>query len=152
MKIVLEINNQVGCNFDEKKLKLAVAETIKNSGLKNVFSKKVTISLGFVSSKEIQKINQKYRGKNSSTDILSFANYETQEIILKKKGNDIFLGEMIVCCKNIENYIQKKNISLDEEMIRVVSHGILHLLGFSHSRKMFEIQEAVIKKFNIFYK
>lgn len=144
MKIVLEINNQAGCNFDEKKLELVVKETIENSGFNELMSKNLTVSMGFVSSQEIQKINNKYRSKDSSTDILSFANYDKKEDILGDKNNDIFLGDLIICCDDIENYTKEKNISLEEEMVRVVSHGVLHLLGFSHGDDMFEIQEGVV--------
>ena len=147
MKIILEINNQTGCNLDEKKLKLAIEETIGRSGkLKNLsFNKSIVISLGFVSSKEIQKMNKKYRSKDSSTDVLSFASYDKEKNILKEESNEIFLGDLVICCEDIERYIKREGILFGEEIIRVVSHGTLHLLGFSHGNKMFDIQEAIVK-------
>lgn len=69
--------------------------------------KKMDLSIALVGQEEIKKLNKRYRGKNKATDVLSF------------RYNDNF-GEVIICPQKTE------------ELSRVLIHGILHILGFSH--------------------
>jgi ssRNA-specific RNase YbeY (16S rRNA maturation enzyme) len=92
MKLILEINNSdSSCNFDEKKLKLTVEKTISRTKGADFFKKDVLVSVGFVSEKEIKKINKQYREKNYPTDILSFANFEFTKDLEDSREEDIFL-------------------------------------------------------------
>lgn len=148
MSQILEINNLEGCNFDEKKLKLTLEKTIQEIS-QELFSKKdVSVSLVFVSEKEIAKINKKYRAKDYPTDILSFANFDSWEDIEKSKEVNIFLGEIIMCPEDIKKYCQKKNIFFEYEFCKVLSHGVLHLLGLGHGKKMFAIQNKISTEVN----
>ena len=142
MKIKLEINNKVSCHFDEKKLKLVIEKTIGQSYLSPMF-RVVTVSIGLISLDEIQKINCQYRDNDYPTDILSFANYQNKKEIVAEKKSDIFLGELLICCEDIKKYSKKNNIIFEKELYRVVSHGILHLLGLTHSKEMFAIQNKI---------
>lgn len=143
MNLVLEINNLSSCNFDEKKLKLTIEKTIAKTDASFFLKKNVLISVVFISESEIKKINKKYRNKNSSTDILSFGNYNSREEMLADRNKDIFLGELLICWDDIVKYCQKENILFEKEFFKVTSHGVLHLLGFDHSEEMFKIQKVV---------
>jgi len=143
MNLVLEINNLSSCNFDEKKLKLTVEKTIAKTNASFFSKKNVLVNVAFVSESEIKKINKKYRNKNSSTDILSFGNFNSREEMLVDRNKDIFLGELLICWDDIVKYCQEENILFEKEFFKVTSHGVLHLLGFDHSDEMFKIQESV---------
>lgn len=143
MNLVLEINNLSSCNFDEKKLKLTIEKTIAKTDASFFLKKNVLISVVFISESEIKKINKKYRNKNSSTDILSFGNYNSREEMLADRNKYIFLGELLICWDDIVKYCQKENILFEKEFFKVTSHGVLHLLGFDHSEEMFKIQKVV---------
>lgn len=143
MNINLEINNLSSCNFSKKKLKLAVEETVKKTDLVIFFKKNVLLSVGILSEAEMKKINYQYRKKNSPTDVLSFANFNNHNDLIEAGKEDIFLGEILLCCADIEKYCKENNFSFEKEFLKVTSHGVLHLLGFSHGEKMFEIQERV---------
>jgi rRNA maturation RNase YbeY len=144
MKLILEINNLESCNFSKKKLKLTIEKTIREAEVRTLFVEKdIRVSVGLISEGEIKKINKKYRDKNSPTDILSFGDFNsTKEILVYDKKN-IFLGELLICVEAIKKYCSKKNISFEREFYKVVSHGILHLLGFAHGKKMFAIQNKI---------
>ncbi len=146
MIIDLNINNPVGCHFDKKKLKLVIADTIKKTYLKSS-KKRFGISIAFISEKEIKEINKKYRNKNSATDILSFAEYDNKteiEDAIKRTGSgEFFLGELLVCCDDISKYVSRKGFDFERELWEVFSHGVLHLLGYSHGKEMFAIQKSV---------
>lgn len=143
MNLILETNNLDSCKFNQKKLELIIAETIKRSQLENFLKKNVSVSIAIVSGEEIRKINKKYRDKDSSTDILSFGDFNSIEDLKNRKEEDVFLGELLVCCQDIEKYCKEENIAFEKEFCEVLSHGILHLLGFDHGEEMFTLQKSV---------
>ena len=71
---------------------------------------------------------------------------------LSEKGADmemepqqkVFLGELIVCPEYIQQSAKERTISFKDELVYVLSHGLLHLLGFSHGKKMYAIQQNVV--------
>ena len=66
-------------------------------------------------------------------------------MLKKSNEQELFLGELILCY----NYIKESAIECtsetdsQKELARIIAHGVLHLLGFSHGKKMFTIQDAV---------
>ncbi len=100
---------------------------------KNKFYKKniLICSLLLSGTKEIKKLNKKFRKKNRSTDVLSFPFYEGKQLNNKiKKEKEIYLGDIII---NL-NQVKKKNyrIQFRQELNKLWIHGLLHLLGFDH--------------------
>lgn len=146
MKIILEINNKSGCDIERFDLKRIVKRTIEKKGCDFLESKDVKVSIGLISQQEIKMINKKYRGIDAPTDVLSFSNYESQEVLQKEADKSVFLGEILVCCEDIEKYAKIKGSFFDQELVLVISHGILHLLGMSHGKKMFWIQKEVVNE------
>ncbi len=124
-----------------------VKETIKEINYKFLARKNIFVSIALVAPKEIRKLNRIYRKKDGVTDILSFAEYKNIQAIKRAVDNPptggLFLGELILCYDDIREYSRKKNIGLEKELANVVSHGLLHLLGFEHGEEMFGIQEKV---------
>lgn len=94
------------------------------------------ISIIFTTEDHIKDLNKEFREKNSSTDVLSF--------VIEEKP---LLGEIYVC----PEYIQR-NYS-EEEVLRDIVHGILHLLGDDHKSsfdpKSKEKENMFVKQENI---
>lgn len=84
------------------------------------------INIVFVDEKEMQRLNKEYRNVDDVTDVLSF-NLDTEG----------FLGEIYICPK----YVKKTVENYEEEIIRLIVHGILHLLGFEHKTKLDDISK-----------
>ena len=74
------------------------------------------IDVALVDAAAIRELNRKFRGKNKATDVLSF-NYNEGEI----------LGDVI---------ISRAQAKSRGEIKRLVIHGVLHILGYDHGRKM----------------
>jgi len=89
----------------DKNLLLGVAKKVL-SGENNITK---DISIVLVDKKKIQEINKKYRKQDKPTDVLSF-----EEI-----------DEIFIC----------PEIAAKEDLIRVLIHGVLHLLGYDHEKK-----------------
>lgn len=143
MRINLEINNKTKSPIEKIDFKEIAKRSIQESGFNFLDKKNFEISLAFISEKEIQDINRNFRKKNESTDILSFSECSKEEQLKNNKDKEMFLGELLMCYDNIVKYSKKHNLSLEKELIKVFSHGILHLLGFKHGKKMSSISNEI---------
>lgn len=146
-KINLELNNPAKSPVQNGFIIEIVRQTIGESDLRNLKRQKVSLSVAIISEKEIRKINKNYRGKNLATDVLTFCEFKNTRQLEKALAveKEVFLGEMLLCYNNIESFAVKTKINLKKELANVISHGMLHLLGYRHGQKMFKIQERVAK-------
>ncbi|KKR91357.1 MAG: putative rRNA maturation factor [Parcubacteria group bacterium GW2011_GWC2_42_12] len=108
----IEINNRLNRKIDLKLVKRVAVEFARVYKIEDK-----EISLAFVGDAEIKKINQAYRGLKEPTDVLSFA------------GAGDYFGEIIIDYSQIKRQAGKFNHSAKQEMIFILVHGLLHLLG-----------------------
>jgi probable rRNA maturation factor len=98
-------------------------ETIAKKILKTLGKENTVVEVHLVTDEEIRKLNKKHRGKDRPTNVLSFTepkNFPHPEL---GKGKE-FLGEVYLA----PNYIKEKG----EDKTRLLIHGILHLVGYTH--------------------
>ncbi|MUH35151.1 rRNA maturation RNase YbeY [Zobellia amurskyensis] len=74
----------------------------------------------FCSDEEVLEMNEKYLNHDTYTDILTF-DYTEGKLI----GGDIFIS-----IDRVRDNADQFNISFEEELLRVMAHGVLHLFGF----------------------
>ena len=84
------------------------------------------INVSIVSDAEIKKLNKKYKGKNSSTDVLSF------NLDQKLPDGNFLIGEVVVCESVAKKQAKKYGNTYQKEVAELVEHGVLHLLGEHH--------------------
>ena len=109
---------------------------------------KGAVSLVFLSQPEIQKLNRKWRKINRPTDVLSFAPTEDGGSLT---GPERVWGDLFLAPAYIRHEAESRKITFEEELLRNVVHGMLHLFGYDHATpvdesRMFGIQERVIRK------
>ena len=126
-------------NFIDKKI------NIYNKKNKKFKKNIIFCTLMLSGNQEIKKLNQKFRKKNKSTDVLSFPFYEKKELLAKlKKNKEIYLGDIIVNLSKIKN---KKNISnFKSEFNRLWVHGLTHLFGYDHKREKDYKKMKIVEK------
>jgi len=146
MNINIEFNDQVKSGIETNFILEVAQKTLEREEFKFLGEKNISISLAAVSEKEIKKLNSTYRKKNEVTDVLSFAEYENKEKI-QEAGDNLYLGEVILCYNYIQEKVKKENENLKKELAGIISHGILHLLTLKHSQEMFSIQDEVSDSF-----
>lgn len=130
-------------NIDEKKVYddiikmsnhiFSNTDLISKSCLKNYEYDFISYDIVLVNNEEIHRVNKEYRKKDSPTDVITFAMFadseEEERFII---DGEISLGEIIVSLDKIQEQSEENKISFDEELYYIISHGILHLLGFDH--------------------
>lgn len=84
-----------------------------------------SLQYNFVSPEEIHTINKKYLKHDFSTDIITF-NYSGK--------NDILEGEVFISVEDALLNSKKFRVTLDNEIIRLITHGILHLIGYDDKK------------------
>ena len=116
---------------------------------KNKLYKKnnLIFSLLLSGTKEIKKLNKKFRKKNKSTDVLSFPFYKKNQLNNKiKKEKEIYLGDIIVNLSKISNKNNKKKFQ--EELNKLWIHGLVHLFGYQHTKDQdFNTMNKIEKKY-----
>ncbi len=102
------------------------------------------VSIHLIGDQRMQTLNKKYRGINSTTDVLSFAAQEGMHM----PTHDV-LGDVFISIPRIRAQARAYKITYREEFIRMLIHSILHMVGYNHIHKkqakiMFELQEKLI--------
>ncbi|MBL4630948.1 MAG: rRNA maturation RNase YbeY [Paraglaciecola sp.] len=103
-------------------------------------NKEITVRI--VNHGEIKQLNQQYRGKDKTTNVLSFP-FEMPEFTLPEgmenvEGVDIddsmsnFLGDIVICAQVIKQESTEQNKQLRHHWAHILIHGTLHLLGYDH--------------------
>jgi len=90
-------------------------------------AKGITATIAFVSDARMRGLNKTFRGKNSTTDVLSFP-FEADEF---ETGANT-LGDIIISPSQARKQALENNLDLEAEIKQLILHGILHLCGFDH--------------------
>jgi len=104
-----------------------------------------------VDEEKIQELNKTYRGKDSVTDVISFALEDDDTFI----STDFrVLGDIYICLKKAKDQSEEYGHSFLRELAFLSIHGLLHLLGYDHMAKkdekvMFELQERILDCYGI---
>ena len=108
------------------------------------------ISFIIVDNNEIQKINREYRKIDRPTDVITFANIDDEE------GDEIpvELGDIFISWEKVIEQANEYGHSILREFAFLVTHGMLHALGYDHQNEvdeslMFGIQDEILEKLKI---
>jgi probable rRNA maturation factor len=102
------------------------------------------LSVLFCGNSYIRDLNSRYRGLDEPTDVLSFP--------LGEKAGDSYLpGDIVISLETLEENARRFKVSPDEELRRLLIHGILHLDGMDHvsnapEEPMLKRQEGILRE------
>jgi probable rRNA maturation factor len=93
-----------------------------------------TVSLSFVGDRAMRRLNREHRGKDRTTDVLSFPMYEPFKVPRRRSAGDpeLMLGDIIISIDVAARQAAAYDAGLDAEIERLLVHGVLHLLGHDH--------------------
>lgn len=116
---VCRIVYEVPYQCDEELIRMCVREVMRHEQLHG------GVTVVFVSGLKMKSMNQRFRGVDSVTDILSFPSQQDTQSAL-------YLGEIVLCP---QGFRIEKGKSEEWEVLHLVAHGIFHLLGRHHEHE-----------------
>ena len=84
----------------------------------------------FVSDRAMRELNQRWRGKRGTTDVLSFPS--AQDEFEKLEG--VTLGDVVISVEQAARQAAEHGLEFEEEVAQLILHGVLHLCGYDHER------------------
>ena len=168
MKQIINFNENIKVDFEfdiEKVSKKVVKEVLSSE--KVDFDVSVNISL--VTSKKIKSINKTERGIDKVTDVLSFPNVSFKKpacfkeyiskdyidvSIVDLNTKTIFLGDVLINKEYVKTKAKEYGHSMKREFAFLLTHSLLHLLGYDHMKKneeniMFKKQDKILDRLKI---
>lgn len=112
-KIVLDTSSLV--DFSESLLSAAEEANGRNA------------SVAFISDRRMKELNSFFRGKDSTTDVLSFP-HEPDEFDTDKNN----LGDIVISADQAARQAADNGLTLEVEIKQLILHGLLHLCGYDH--------------------
>lgn len=142
-----EIINETEEEIEElSKLKDVVGFALKHENIENSI-----FNIIIVDEETIRELNKNYRGKDSVTDVISFALEDDDTFV---KTDFRVLGDIYICLPRAKSQALEYGHSFFREISFLAVHGLLHLLGYDHMNKedekvMFTLQELILSEYGI---
>lgn len=139
---IFPINKQEVWELDEKdiidKTRTMLEHYVKVLGKKSCLAgykyNSITLDIVFCDSEKTHELNRTYRNKDMPADIITFAIFADDENRFVFDG-DINLGEIIIALDKVINGVNRDvshSHNKEQELFFLISHGLMHLLGFDH--------------------
>ncbi len=102
------------------------------------------VSVAFVSNRRMTELNELFRGKEGTTDVLSFpheadefeaqsASSSSSDVEEQVESNALnFLGDIVISVEQAANQAEENGLTLELEIKQLILHGVLHLCGYDH--------------------
>lgn len=141
-----DVNVQIFEQFEDKvsseRLR-GVAEFVLN---REKADESDSLSIVVADDDTMRELNRQHRGVDETTDVLSFAfdnegvyygendivKLDQQPDFVLPPGESAGLGELIISYPQVARQAEDVGRSVDEELVHMLTHGILHLLGYDH--------------------
>ena len=88
------------------------------------------LSVALVDDAAIAELNERYRGEPVPTDVLSFSLEDGPHV--EHRGP--LLGDVVISLESAARQARRGRRSLEDEVVRLLIHGALHLVGYDHER------------------
>jgi probable rRNA maturation factor len=123
------------------------------------------VSLLFVDTDAMAKLNEQFLGKTGPTDVLSFPIEDepgptgrspdfggTGPGSAAEEGAPMLLGDVVICPVVAARHAEEHGVPLDDEVALLVVHGLLHLLGMDHEQdaeaeRMEALERQLLQRF-----
>ncbi|QPJ62765.1 MAG: rRNA maturation RNase YbeY [Candidatus Nitronauta litoralis] len=122
---VLVRNAQRKIALDKAQVK---SRTIKV--LKALKLEKIELSVLITNDVKIRELNYNYREQDKPTDVLSFPQ---EEDAIDENGYRL-LGDVVLSAETAKKQAEEHHLTLDQELMLLIIHGVLHLLGYDHEQ------------------
>ena len=146
-KIVARADRQYRKHIDLRQLRRAALETLERENAPT----QAELTIVITGDEEIRALNRQYRGVDAPTDVLSFGE-EAGARSVAAPGEPVYLGDIVISHPRAEAQAKSRQHPVADELLLLVVHGVLHLLGHDHAapgkkRKMWAAQARILRQF-----
>ena len=138
-------------NTTDEEIDTTELESVLEFACKHLKIDNPLLNIVIVDNKKIREINKEYRGKDSVTDVISFAFEEVNDVDYE---NVRFLGEIYISYERCKEQARDFGHSVRREFSYLAVHGLLHLLGYDHMNEkdkkvMRALEEEILNEYDI---
>ena len=129
-----EVDEKDVIDKTRKMLEFYLKDVGEKSCLNNKEYDTITLDIVFCDSKKTHELNREYRDKDYPADIITFAIFADDENSFIFDG-DVNLGEIVIALDKViegANRDISESKNREQELFFLISHGLMHLLGFDH--------------------
>ena len=112
---------------DRDALREMIKEFLRERGVSDA-----KVGVVVIGDRKMKELNEKYLGKEGTTDVLSFSLIEDEGEFVDADDELLDLGEVVVSWPQAMKQALSRQVKIDEEIEFLVQHGLLHLLGIHH--------------------
>ena len=132
----LEKNSEINLEALEKFAKKIVEETAPTK-------RPLEMNVILLDSEEISALNEKHLSKTGPTDVLAFPIDEPDS----ETDDTVYLmGDVCICPEVAAHQAEEKDLNFEDEIALLLTHGILHLLGYDHYEESAEVEMKKMEK------
>ncbi len=131
------INNQRKIKIEAERFQKFIDEAIEI--VPEARGKSATIA--FISDRKMRELNKNFRGKNATTDVLSFP-FEADEFETESEDN---LGDIVISLEQAQRQAEENNLDFEIEIKQLILHSVLHLCGYDHETDAGEMNEIELR-------
>jgi probable rRNA maturation factor len=115
-------------------------------------SAQAMVSVIIGTDEQLREMNLRYRGIDEATDILSFPSQPLPQGVEDDDAG--YLGDIIIALPYVANRARRENHNLHDELLLLLVHGTLHLIGYDHDTQenqaeMWRVQAEALAKLNV---
>ena len=128
MEILIK-NQQKIIKISQRKIKRIIKKVLQYLKV----DEETEISILFTDDKFIRSLNNKYRGINKPTDVLSFS-LQAGAVKYPEVESNKLLGDIIISVETAQRQADNLKHSIEKELTVLLIHGLLHLTGYDHEK------------------
>lgn len=124
VKVLIYVESRYKVN--RKRIKKSISQTLEE----NSISSPCEVSVAIVGDRKMRVLNKQYRGKDETTNVLSFSLTEGKQPVMP--AGSVRLGDIVISYPQVIREAAKEEVLVDDKVDQLVKHGLLHLLGIHH--------------------
>jgi probable rRNA maturation factor len=142
-RIMVRADRAYRKQIDPRRLREAVRKTLEHESAPS----RAELTLVITGDDKVRDLNRRYRGMDAPTDVLSFAEAEAD----MRLAEPDYLGDVVVSYPRAKAQAASAAHPVTAELLLLVVHGVLHLLGHDHAdrvgkRKMWAAQKEILNE------
>ena len=128
MKVYIK-NQQRLIRVNQQRIRSLLRKALRLLGLR-----RAELSILFVNDRRMRILNRQHRGIDRTTDVLSFPQIAHSSQLSALSLQQFVLGDIVINLHKAKKQAAEYGLTLDEELKKLLIHGLVHLLGYNHEK------------------